>query len=237
MKKIIILLITLFTIQFVQAQAKITLIMNPRPIANISEWSNRRDVLTLLASPSPQGSMPNNVKINTIIKTADGTTVAVTDMLKAPVKPLVKNGNTIFYAGDVVNLQAMVFTGSYQSKLNKTGMLPAGTYQIIVELDSISLPIALSNTQTKVFFLAATQLPVLISPANKPLCCANGHYVPLDDPVAHAQRTPALPCTGIRSVEGTDTHAGPAQQPAPAGPGSIGHHPIHLEAATGLCRW
>ncbi len=167
MKKIIITVITLFAIQFVEAQlVNINLVMNPRPIANISGWSGRRDVLTLIATPQAQGGA-RNVKINTIIKTADGTIVAVTDMQRAPVKALVQGGTTIFYAVDVVNMQAMVFTGSFQDKLNRTGKLPAGNYQIIVKLDSTNLPIELSNTQTKVFFLSATQLPVLIMPANE----------------------------------------------------------------------
>lgn len=166
MKKITIALITLLATQMVNAQVKITLVMNPRPIANINDWAGRRDVLTLIASPLPVQNYPNNVKINTTIKTADGATVAVTDMLKAPAKALIKNGNTIFYAADVVNLQAMVFESSFQSKINRTGKLPVGSYQIIVRLDSTDLPIALSNTETKIFFLASTQLPVLIAPAD-----------------------------------------------------------------------
>lgn len=143
----------------------INLVMNPRPVANISDWAGRRDVLTLIATPPAQGGA-RNVKINTIIKTADGTTVAVTDMQRAPVKALVQGGTTIFYAADVVNLQAMVFTGSFQDKINRTGKLPAGNYQIIVRLDSTDLPIEVSNTQTKVFFLSATQLPILVMPVN-----------------------------------------------------------------------
>lgn len=166
MKKIIIIVVTIFTIQLVQAQlVNINLTVNPKPIANISDWAGRRDVLTLIATPPPQGGA-RNVKINTIIKTADGTNVAVTDMQRAPVKALVQGGTTIFYAADVVNLQAMVFTGSFQDKINRTGKLPAGNYQLIVKLDSTSLPIEVSNTQTKVFFLSATQLPVLIMPVN-----------------------------------------------------------------------
>ncbi len=167
MKKIIILLFTTLAISFAKAQINLSLTMNPRPIANINDWSGRRDVLTLIATPPPQGSGARNVKINTTIKTTDGTTVATTDMLKAPVKSLIQGGNTIFYAADVVNIQAMVFTGSYQSKLNTTGKLPSGSYQIIVRLDSASLPVPLSNTQTKTFYLAATQLPILINPANE----------------------------------------------------------------------
>ena len=167
MKKIIILLSAALSIQFAKAQINLSLTMNPRPIANINDWGGRRDVLTLIATPPPQGSGTRNVKINTTIKTTDGTTVATTDMLKAPVKTLLQGGNTIYYAADVVNMQALVFTGSFQNKLNTTGKLPSGSYQIIVRLDSATLPVPLSNTQTKIFFLAATQLPILITPANE----------------------------------------------------------------------
>lgn len=166
MKKITILLVTLLAIQFVNAQTSITLSMNPRPIANINDWSGRRDILTLIATPQAQGGA-KNVKINTIIKTADGTSVAVTDMLRAPVRSLVQGGSTIFYAADVVNMQALVFESSYQNKINRTGKLPVGNYQVIVRLDSAEFPIAVSNTQTKTFFLSATQLPVLVAPANE----------------------------------------------------------------------
>lgn len=167
MKKITIIIATIFTIQFVQAQLlNINLVMNPRPVANIGDWAGRKDVLTLITTSPAQGGA-RNVKINTIIKAADGTSVAITDMQRAPVKALVQGATTIFYAADVVNLQAMVFTGSFQDKLNRTGKLPAGNYQIIVKLDSTDLPIALSNTQTKVFFLSVTQLPVLFMPANE----------------------------------------------------------------------
>jgi hypothetical protein len=166
MKQITTILITLITMLSARAQVGINLVMNPRPIANIGDWTGRRDVLTLIATATvalPQGV--RNVKINTTIKTADGTSVAVTDMQRAPVKALVPGGTAIFYAADVVNIQAMVFTSTYQDKLNRTGKLPAGNYQIIVHLDSTDRPNVLSNTQTKVFFLSATQLPVLIAPA------------------------------------------------------------------------
>lgn len=167
MKRIIITVIAFFTLQFVQAQlVNINLVMNARPVANISDWAGRRDVLTLIATPPPQGGA-RNVKINATLKTADGATVAVTDMQRAPVKALVQGGTTIFYAADVVNIQAMVFTGSFQDKINRTGKLPAGNYQVIVKFDSTSLPIEVSNTQTKVFFLSATQLPVLIMPEHE----------------------------------------------------------------------
>ena len=165
MKKIKLLFLTALVAQTVSSQFSLTLVMNPRPIPNIIDWSGRKDVLTLIATPGPVGG-GGSVKINTTINTSDGTPVATTDMLKAPVKQMNQGSATIFYANDVVNLQALVFSSSYQNKLNSTGKLPSGSYQITVRLDSSGLPIPLSNTQSKIFFLASTQLPIPILPAD-----------------------------------------------------------------------
>lgn len=165
MKKITILILILLAAGTrLQSQVNIVLSMNPRPTAAIGNWQSKRDVLTLVATSLGGGA--RNIKINTVIKTTDGITVAVTDMLKAPVRVLPQGSNTIFYAADVVNWEAMVFNASFLRKINQTGMLPAGSYQIIVTLDSATSPVAISNSQTKVFLLAAVQLPVLIAPAN-----------------------------------------------------------------------
>lgn len=148
-----------------EAQITINLTVNPRPVANISEWANRRDVLTLIATGGAIGGI-RNVKINTIITTTSGEPVATTDMLRAPARTI-SQGTTIFNAGDVVNLSFMIFNSLYQNKLNKTGKLPAGSYQITVRLDAESLPAAVSNTVSKSFYLAGTQLPVLMLPADE----------------------------------------------------------------------
>jgi hypothetical protein len=166
MKKSTLLLVSLIAFQIANGQLFISLSMNPRPVANISNWSARKDVLTLTVSPSPV--LVPIVKINTTIKTTDGTTVAVTDFSRATPRSLNQGGLTIFYAGDVVNLESMVFSGSYQSKMNRTGQLPPGNYQIIVHLDSADGPVPriASIEQTRTFFLSATQLPVLMMPAD-----------------------------------------------------------------------
>lgn len=163
MKKLSILFCTIVLVQFAKAQITISLSMNPKPVANISSWSSRRDVLTLVATSQNDAV---NVKINATIKTADGTIVATTDMQRAPIKTLVQNGNTIFYAADVVDLSAIVFSGNFQKKIKATGKLPSGTYQIIVRLDSPDGPVELSNTRTATFILASMQLPILIAPAD-----------------------------------------------------------------------
>jgi hypothetical protein len=166
MKKLSILITTIIIAQSTSAQISIALTLNPRPVANITQWSARRDVLTLIAT-APAQAGTRSVKINTTIKTTDGTIVATTDLQRAPFRQITAGTNNIFYAADVINLESLVFKGSYQNKLNSTGKLPAGSYQVIVELDSASLPVPLSNTQTRIFFLASTQLPILVSPAGE----------------------------------------------------------------------
>lgn len=148
-----------------EAQIIISLTVNPRPVANLSAWATRRETLTLVAT-SPVQSGPRSVKINTTITTTSGEPVATTDMLRAPVK-ILQTGNTVFNAADVVNLSALIFSNTYQDKINKTGKLPIGSYQITVRLDSSSLPTPFSNTVSRTFFLAGTQLPVLMSPVDE----------------------------------------------------------------------
>ena len=145
MKKITITFFSVLAIQFANAQAKITLIMNPRPIANINDWAGRRDMLSLTVSPGGPLGSPHNVKINTTIKTADGTIVAVTNMLKAPVKTLLQGKSTTFYAADVVNMKAMVFETNFQSKLS------AGSYQIIVRVITGDVPNGEGRSEAKTF--------------------------------------------------------------------------------------
>jgi len=60
----------------------------------------------------------------------------------------------------------MMFSGTYKSTLERTGKLPAGTYQLSVQLTEPGNFAGITPVQTRVFNLAAPQLPYLISPAN-----------------------------------------------------------------------
>lgn len=166
MKKLSLSFIGLCWTGLLMAQVNIVLTMNAKPTPHISDWTTRRDIINLIVSPSGAGSFPHQVKINTTIQTTDGSTVAVTDMQKAPVYTLIPGSNTLFTGSDIINFGAVQFQGHYLSRIQQTGMLPSGNYQVIVRLDSAELPVAVSNTQTKFFFVSATQLPVLLLPAS-----------------------------------------------------------------------
>jgi hypothetical protein len=102
-------------------------------------------------------------KIKTEIQLSDGTVIGKTDLTRSRIYVL-KPGNTIYYADDVVPIDNMIFTGKYRESLNKSGKLPSQTYQICVTLVNTSDLSPLATPKCKVFNIAATQLPTLIKP-------------------------------------------------------------------------
>ncbi len=163
MKKIFIITAILINVFFANAQITLSLSVNARPMANISMWSTRADMLALVAN-LPTGN-PISCKINTTISEVGGGVIATTNLQAAPVVQ-VRNGANIFYAKDVLNSGALVFSDGVKSKLSKSGQLPAGTYQITTRMVEVSQPLPISNAQDKVFTIAPTVLPILIKPYN-----------------------------------------------------------------------
>ena len=166
MKKLFISIFIFLSAATSFAQLNITLTMNSRPSAALSDWSFRKDVLTMVVTYQSPVSVPLSAKLKTEIRLTDGTVVATSDMAKVPVMVFSPGSNTVLSAAEVVNLSTLVFTGSYQSKLNRTGKLPAGNYVLAVRYYSPDAIQPASEERTKVFFLATQQLPVLILPAD-----------------------------------------------------------------------
>ena len=145
------------------AQFKINLVLNATPPANLSEWGNRSDVLTLIIS-SP-GAVTVPVKIKTEIKTTDGTVIGATDLANAATYTI-SQATTLFYATDVLPLENMLFTGKYKSSLQRSGKLPSDNYILCVQLVRPTDYIPVSDVVCKNFYLATTQLPILMKPYN-----------------------------------------------------------------------
>jgi hypothetical protein len=164
MKKIILLAAVNLVVVTAMAQFKINLVMSSTPPATLSEWGNRRDVLTLIVSS--QGSAAQEVKIKTEIKTTDGTVIGTVDLAKAKTFTF-PNATTILTANDVMPLENMIFTGKYRSSLDKTGKLPSDNYTLCVQLVRPVDYAPASDQQCKNFYLATLQLPILMKPYNE----------------------------------------------------------------------
>jgi hypothetical protein len=166
MKRLISTAIAIFIVASAMAQIRINLIVNAQPPAQLSEWSNRREVLTAIVSAQgvPGGFQ---YKLKTEIKTLDGTVIGSADLARTPVFTPSSTGTNVLVANDVMPLEFMVFTGKYKTSLQRTGKLPADNYTICVQpVRPVDFGPA-GEVQCKNFYLATTQLPILMKPYNE----------------------------------------------------------------------
>ena len=110
MKKIIASIIALFITATTMAQVKLNLIVAAQPPAQLSEWSNRQEVLRAIISAQgvPAGFQ---YKIKTEIKTLDGTVIGSADLTRTPIFTMNSRGNTSFATKIVVPFELTVNMG------------------------------------------------------------------------------------------------------------------------------
>ena len=142
---------------FAQISTSLTII---KPSSTLSEWPTNKTINFVVNNPSPT---TQKVIIKTELKLSDGTAVATGDLTKATIYTI-NNGTRVFYAQDVFPLEITMFNGSYKSTVERTGKLPAGTYQLSVQLIEPTTFRVISPVQNKFFNLLSPQLPILISP-------------------------------------------------------------------------
>jgi len=160
MKNLIITLLVLSP--FICVAQLVTNLSISKLSATLNEWYRPGMIIYVV---DQQSIDPKQVVIKAELKTTDGTIVATKDLTKAQVLTLPK-GSHVFYGKDVLPLEIMMFTGTYQSTLERTGQLPAGTYQLEVRLVEPGTFVPISSLQTRIFTLAAPQLPYLVKPVN-----------------------------------------------------------------------
>jgi len=164
MKKLSTLILTLIITACATAQVKLDMILNPAPPANLTEWGNRREVMTVIVSPGPGLALQFKIKVE--IQASDGTVAGTNDLSRAQIYTL-QSTPIILTAADVMPLENMIFTGKYKSSLERTGKLPSDNYTLCLtpvrpqDFSPMAPPVC------KPFFLAATQLPILMMPYNE----------------------------------------------------------------------
>jgi hypothetical protein len=164
MKKIFFLITGMIVLQKGIAQYNTNLIVSPTPPSALTEWNNKKEVLTYLVLN--QGAVGGNVKIKTEIKLSDGTVIGKTDLNTARTY-VFNTASTILYAADVIPLENMIFTGKYKAALEKTGKLLSDNYTICVQLVRVPDFVPASELKCKDFYLASLQLPILMKPYNE----------------------------------------------------------------------
>jgi len=164
MKKIILIAAICFTGHICTAQFNTILVISPNPPGSLLDWSTKD--LTYIISASAGGA--GQVVIKATLKTTDGTVAATTNLAKARVITInPATGNVILYAADVIPLETMIFTGKFKISMDKTGKLPAGSYELCVQLVRPVDFLPASQEQCRMFTIAAFQLPIPITPASE----------------------------------------------------------------------
>lgn len=169
MKKILLIIAFCFTSQICLAQYNTTLVVSPNPPGAILSWSIKD--LTYIVSGST--GVVGDVLIKATLKLTDGTVAATTDLAKArPTRINPATGN-IFYAADVIPLEVMIFTGKFKVSMERSGKLPAGAYELCVQLVSPGTFQRLSEERCRIFNIASFQLPIPMMPANETILDLN----------------------------------------------------------------
>jgi hypothetical protein len=163
MKKIILIAAICFTGQICQAQFNTTLIIAPNPPGSLLNWSIKD--LTYIVSGST--GVAGQVLIKATLKAADGTVAATTDLAKARAITINPATGNVLYAADVIPLDVMIFTGKFKVSMDKSGKLPAGAYELCVQLVSPGTFQRLSEERCRMFNIASFQLPIPMMPANE----------------------------------------------------------------------
>ena len=146
----------------VSAQTNTTLNVQANPTATLSDWANQNAIVNFIVT---NADTTRSVIFKTEILLLDGTVIATTDVTKATAVTLTR-GTRVFFSKDVMPLEIMQFAGQYKTILQRTGKLPAGNYQLSVQLLQPATYAPIVAAKAKSFNVVALQLPILVMPAN-----------------------------------------------------------------------
>jgi hypothetical protein len=167
MKKyhLILFLGMLLSAEAVRSQITLSLALNPRPQPYLSDWMypiNGQMIISYFAGPVVNDP---NIKLRTTLLDQSGNPIGVSNLNAARIITL-RQGVNQFTMADALQLQNLMLSGNLQSLLQRTGRLPAGQYQLSVEVMNTSGDIVRAK-QIQPFSITSYRLPVLIQPANE----------------------------------------------------------------------
>jgi hypothetical protein len=163
MKKTLLIAAAFLVTSLSYAQLNVNLIVSPNPPGSLLDWALKKETLTYVVANNT--GAPARFIIKAELKLTDGTVIATNDLSRA--KIITFTGNSIVLsAADVIPLETMMFTGKYKTSMDKTGKLPAGTYQLCVRPVNPGDYRILGEERCRTFTIASFQLPIPVMPAN-----------------------------------------------------------------------
>jgi hypothetical protein len=147
-----------------RAQVTLNLALNSRPQPWLSEWGNPVNGMMVIAFMHGPVVADPSVKIRTTLLNESGSVIGASNINAA--RPyILKQGINEYSMADALQLQNLRLPGTIQNLLQRTGRLPAGQYQLTVEVTNTKGDLVLAQ-QTRPFFITSYQLPILMRPAD-----------------------------------------------------------------------
>lgn len=174
------------------AQFQANLVLSPNPPGTLMDWADKKEILNLIIVN--QSGAVGRFVIKAEFKLTDGTVIGSVDLARAKIYTL-QGASLILNAGDVIPLNLINFSGKYKSSLDKTGKLPAGTYQLCVRLVTPGSYQPVSEERCRTFTVAAFQLAVPIMPFNEQVLKAEAAQTAITFRWAPVAPTPSTPVT------------------------------------------
>ncbi len=143
------------------AQININVSSNPNP--SIASWENQQEILVITVINSGEEM---DLRFRTKIM-LDGNVKAKTKTALMP-DVTIERGSNQFFAEDVIPFSAVELSGVNTGNITRTGQLPAGNYQICIQLvDDRDQPVSSFQEKCAPLILTEIQAPVLIAPQAK----------------------------------------------------------------------
>jgi len=166
MKKYSLLLTIAMLLVFQTSWSQITLnlALNTRPQPWLSDWGKPVNGQMLISyMPGPVLNDPS-IKLRTTLLDESENIIGISNINTARIYTL-RMGVNQFTIADALQLQNLKLSGNIQNLLRRTGRIPAGQYQLMVEVMNTSGDVVRAK-QTRPFFITSYQLPILMQPDN-----------------------------------------------------------------------
>ena len=143
--------------------------LSARPTALLSNWAQRLDILIYTINYEGPENFP--VKIKATFSDGAGNAIGTSDLNFVP-NTFFNAGTTVLLSKDALLLQSIRFAANTQRTLFQTGRLPAGSYQLTLQLLNAATLEPLNEGDTRPFNILSYQLPILMQPPNESILSA-----------------------------------------------------------------
>ena len=174
--KIIYMVTTVVTVMVMQqamAQSfKAQIILAGRPTSLLADWANHPEILNYIVTyDGGAEGISYTTKIIATFRDGAGNIIGAGDFNLIP-NHVFTPGTTDLQSREVVLLQSIRFSGGAQKTLNATGRLPAGSYQLSLQIVDAKTLEKLTDETTRPFTVLSYQLPILMQPQNEAVLAA-----------------------------------------------------------------